>query len=161
MPYWISKEEAHQRITSEKGEQPCALCALCVPSKPRRLLLRETRHCVALLARYARQWGHAMILLRRHVTTYREVSPEEWSETNQLALQIAQRIEAALSPVRCYIASLGAATEHPMTFPHLHVHVIPVYQSTDTPSSILTTAHGVLTASDEEFDALLSQLRID
>ena len=100
-----------------------------------------------------------MILFRDHVTTYRELVADQWISANTLALKAAQAAERALNPVRCYIASLGAAVEHPMTFPHLHMHMVPVYSTTDTPSSIFTTKDGVLIADAAEFDELYHRLR--
>jgi diadenosine tetraphosphate (Ap4A) HIT family hydrolase len=158
MPTLISKSEATERIQQERGDADCPLCALLSPSAAPRYLLREGHHCSALLPRYARQWGHAMIILRRHVTVYQELTADEWTEASLMALQAAQAIERALKPVRCYVASLGAASEHPMTFPHLHLHVIPTYQATDTPSQIFSTRDGVLVGRDDEWRALQQQI---
>ena len=156
MPTRISKEEATARIAAEQGEHACALCALCLQP---RYVLDEGPYCLALLPRYARQWGHVMIVFRAHVTTYEGLSVEAWSAANVMALRAAQTLERTLSPLRCYVVSLGAAIEHPMTFPHLHLHVIPTYAPTDTPSTILTTKDGVLTAEDEEWETLFLELQ--
>jgi diadenosine tetraphosphate (Ap4A) HIT family hydrolase len=157
MPTLISKEEATARIAKGQGEHACALCALCAQPG---YVLAEGPHCITLLPQYARRWGHVMILLREHITTYQKLSVEAWTEANVMALTAAQTIERTLSPLRCYVASLGSAMEHPMTFPHLHLHVIPVYGTTDTPSTILTTREGVLTAEAHEWEALWEQLRV-
>lgn len=158
MPTLISKEEATARISKEQGAHACALCALCLQP---RYVLAEGPHCIALLPRYARQWGHVMILFREHLTSYEELSVEAWTAANVMALWAAQTLERTLSPLRCYVVSLGAAIEHPMTFPHLHLHVIPTYSPTDTPSTILTTKDGVLIAEDEEMEILWRKLRME
>jgi diadenosine tetraphosphate (Ap4A) HIT family hydrolase len=157
MPTLISKAEAAARIAQAQGEHACALCALC--ARPR-YVLAEGSHCIALLPQYARRWGHVMILFREHITTYQRLSVEAWTEANVMALAMAQTIERALSPLRCYVASLGAAIEHPMTFPHLHLHVIPIYDATDTPSTVLTTKDGVLTGEEHEWETLFLELRV-
>jgi diadenosine tetraphosphate (Ap4A) HIT family hydrolase len=159
MPRLISKQEATERIARDQGSLSCALCALCQIETQARYWLEETKHCIALLPQYARQWGHVMILFREHVTTYQQLSFEQWSEASVLALKAAKAAEKALAPVRCYIASLGAAVEHPMTFPHLHLHMIPTYSETDTPSTIFTTKDGVLTAEAHEWEALYQKLK--
>jgi diadenosine tetraphosphate (Ap4A) HIT family hydrolase len=159
MPTLISKTEAARRIAHERGDHPCALCALTSRPAGPDYCLDQTPHCIAFLPQYARQWGHVMILFRAHVTTYRDLTVEHWTSANMLALKAAQAAEKALQPVRCYIASLGAAVEHPMTFPHLHLHMVPVYATTDTPSSIFTTKDGVLTAEAAEWEDLHRKLR--
>jgi diadenosine tetraphosphate (Ap4A) HIT family hydrolase len=159
MPTLISKHEAALRIARERGDHACALCALNLNPLGIEYRLDETQHCIAFLPQYARQWGHVMILFREHLTSYRDLSDEQWASANALALKAAQAAEKVLHPVRCYIASLGAAVEHPMTFPHLHLHMVPVYSTTDTPSSIFTTRDGVLTAETHEWAALHKELR--
>ena len=100
-----------------------------------------------------------MILFRQHLTTYSELTPDQWTSANTLALKAAQAAEKALKPVRCYVASLGAAVEHPMTFPHLHLHMVPVYSMSDTPCSTFTTKTGVLIAEAVEMAELYRRLR--
>ena len=159
MPILISKDEAARRIALEKGANQCALCALARRPRGPDYCLEETEHCIAFLPQYARNWGHVMILFREHSTTYCELTADQWASANTLVLKAAKAAEKVLDPVRCYIASLGAAVEHPMTFPHLHMHMVPVYSMTDTPSSIFTTKDGVLTADAAEFNALYQRLR--
>jgi diadenosine tetraphosphate (Ap4A) HIT family hydrolase len=154
MPTLISKEEAVLRIAKEQGDNACALCELSGRPEGPEYILEETSHCIAFLPQYARTWGHVMILFRQHVTAYRDLNDEQWASANVLSLRAARAAEKALQPLRCYVASLGAAVNHPMTFPHLHMHMVPVYAVTDTPSSIFTTKNGVLTAEASEWQDL-------
>lgn len=63
--------------------------------------------------------------------------------------------ERALRSARCYVASLGAASDDlPMTSPHLHLHVIPIYKAEDKPSAVLTWDRGVTIADEEEWAEL-------
>ena len=122
--------------------------------------LHTTPQAAVVLSRYPRCWGQAMVLLRRHVTCYGEVHEAEWLEACALARRAAVQIEQHLSPVRCYISSLGAArTDLPMSAAHLHIHIDPVYSLDDRPRTILTLEHGVLAASPEEWAALQARLR--
>lgn len=45
-----------------------------------------------------------------------------------------------------------------MSSPHLHLHVIPIYEPDDKPSRVLTWEHGVLVLSDAELAALAAEL---
>ena len=157
MPTVISKAEALACLESERSGS-CALCDLCQEGSTPRYVLEEGRHAIALLPRYARRWGHVMIVLREHRTAYRGLPEAHWQEAMRLALRAAQAIESALSPQRCYVASLGAAVPHPLTYPHLHIHVIPVYEASDTPSTVLTASAGVLVGLAHEWAALREQL---
>ena len=73
MPVLISKHEAAIRIALEKGDDPCALCALVRRPRGPDYCLEETEYGTAFLPRYARQGGHVMIRFRDHVTTYSEL----------------------------------------------------------------------------------------
>ena len=160
MPRTISRSEALELLGRQRRADGCLLCALRDGELGSPLLIAESEHTVVLLPRYATRWGHLMVVLRRHVTTFAELSDEAWREATTLALAAARTIEATLSPLRCYVASLGAPRgDLPMTSPHLHLHVIPIYDHDDKPATVLTWSNGVLVADEPEWEALRQQLR--
>ena len=115
---------------------------------------------MATLTPYPVRWGHALVTLRRHVVRLSDLTSEEWRDTMELTRQLGCALEAALDPARVYIAALGTDLDHlPMTFPHLHVHVLPVPESGARPREVLTWEHGVLEASESEWDTLREQIR--
>lgn len=158
----ITRDEATARVSAERGDEPCLMCAIRDGKLGTPHVLERGRYCRVVLARYGLRRGHALVLVDRHVTSFAEVDDAAWAEASELALSTARRIERALSPVRCYVASLGsAASDVPMSSPHLHLHVVPIYERTDKPSSVLTWENGVVAASDDELAALLARLSAD
>jgi diadenosine tetraphosphate (Ap4A) HIT family hydrolase len=106
------------------------------------------------------RWGHALVLSKQHVTSFSELSAAHWREMSEQARRAAFAVERALAPARCYVASLGTSeADVPITSPHLHLHVVPVYDPDDRPSRVLTWEHGVLEAELSEWHALAESLR--
>ncbi len=154
MPRTISREQALERIAAE-ARGGCFLCALA-----REPPLVAGEHALVTMPRYAVRWGHAMVVTRAHVTRFSECELGAWSEASALGWRTARAIEAALGPVRCYVAALGSARDDlPMTCPHLHLHVVPIYDKDDKPSDVLTWSHGVVIGDDDERRALCEALR--
>lgn len=166
MPRRIPREEALRRVAALRaGAAGCPLCALAGvgPGTPRRVLAR-TPHAVAVLNAFPREWGHVLIVLTSHVTSFGELAPEAWLDACALAHRVAVAVERVVRPARCYVASLGSASEDLATsFPHLHLHVLPVVRAEDRPSQVFTWDAGVLEADEAEWaqlaDALVGALR--
>lgn len=155
MPQKISREEALTRIASERGDTGCLICAIRSGEAGPVWTIREGPHTHSVLSRYPRNWGQAMVLMKRHTTTYTEVTPGEWLEGCLEAQRIAARIEVTLKPLRCYISSLGTwRKDLPMSSPHLHIHIDPVYNAEDRPRTIFTHSLGVLEAEEAEWMTL-------
>ncbi len=149
-----------ERVAAERCEETCLVCAMRDGKLGTQHLIARGRQCRVLLARYAVRRGHALVLIDQHVTRFADVDDAAWAEATALALSTARRIERALSPVRCYVASLGSVEpDVPMSSPHLHLHVVPIYEPDDKPSRVLTWAHGVIALSDAELAELAALLR--
>ena len=87
-------------------------------------------------------------------------STSQWAAASALAREAAIAAEGALDPARCYVAALGTSEAGlPMTFPHLHLHVIPVPDARLRPREVLTWQNGVLDAEEAEWEALAESLR--
>jgi diadenosine tetraphosphate (Ap4A) HIT family hydrolase len=156
MPDVISREEALARLDGRRG---CVVCAQLDGTLGKPWLLAAGAHAVAFLPRYASRWGHVMVALREHVVRFGDLDDEAWREASDMALGAARTLERALTPVRCYIASLGTARDDlPMTSPHLHLHVIPLYDPDDKPSTVLSWSHGVHVAPETEWARLAARL---
>jgi diadenosine tetraphosphate (Ap4A) HIT family hydrolase len=156
----ITRDQAIERVAAERQGEPCLVCAMRDGKLGTPHVIARGQQCRVVLARYAVRRGHALVLLDQHVTRFADVDDAAWAEATALALSTARRIERALSPVRCYVASLGSVEpDLPMSSPHLHLHVVPIYEPDDKPSRVLTWAHGVIAASDAELAELAAVLR--
>lgn len=125
------------------------------------LVVAERDDAVVVVPRYGVRWGHLLVALRPHITRLSQLPRPAWLNACELAYEAACAAEQVLSPLRCYVASLGTPRDDlPMTSPHLHLHVVPIYELDDRPGEVLTWRHGVVTGSDEERaelrDALLA-----
>ena len=138
----------------------CPLCGL-VDGFPRDVcVLAETPHALALLSRYQLRRGHVLVLPKRHVETWTEIDWDEWRDVQRLSWEAGRTLERALAPERVYVATLGARSNVPTTFPHLHVHVVPVYESDarSKPSNVFTWKNGLDLPSQDEAAAMRSAL---
>ena len=160
MPTLISRDEALSRIRAEGGEPACLMCAIRDGAVGDRHALYDAGGVFAFLPRYVRRWGQVSVMPHAHVTTYAEVDDALWAETSRVALRFARAVERALRPRRVFLASTGssAGRELVQTSEHLHVHVIPVYESDDRPADIFSWREGVYVGSPEEWTCLRGAL---
>jgi diadenosine tetraphosphate (Ap4A) HIT family hydrolase len=78
-----------------------------------------------------------------------------------LAHEASVALQQALSPLRIFTAVLGRTTPLPNSYPHLHVHVVPVYECDERarPARVLSWSEGVVVYDDVEAAALTAELR--
>lgn len=159
MPRRIARAEAVERALAERGGAACLICALRDGVAGPRMVIAEGEHTLVLLSRYPLRWGHALVAIRRHVERFVDVGDAAWAEAGRAALRTARALERTLAPVRVYVASLGAtAADLPMSSPHLHLHVVPLYDPGDRPSAVFTLSEGTYDGSDAEWAELRGRL---
>jgi len=124
-------------------------------------VLAERPAAVAVLDRLGVRRGHLLVILRRHVESIGEMPWSEYAEVQRLCWEAARALERTLQPRRVFIAALGSATQLAMSFPHHHVHVLPLFDGgmSDRPAEVLTWRHGVLLYTPEEARELGDTLR--
>lgn len=161
MPRLISRAEALDQIRREGGQPSCLMCAILNRRVGPVHVIHEDDAMLVMLPRYVRRWGHAMVVPKVHVVSYAEVEPAVWLEANRLALVTARIVEHVRRPRRCYVASTGssAGEELLQTSRHLHVHVIPLYESDDRPADVFSWAEGVYVGEPDEWEALAASYR--
>jgi diadenosine tetraphosphate (Ap4A) HIT family hydrolase len=139
----------------------CVMCALAAGHPPDLEILAEGPFAIAVLDRLATRRGHVLVVLRRHAERIGEMPWSEYADVQRLAWEAACALERALQPRRVFVAALGSAARLPMSFPHHHVHVLPLFDGGegDRPSEVLTWRHGVWLYSPEESRDLADSLR--
>jgi diadenosine tetraphosphate (Ap4A) HIT family hydrolase len=162
----IQKPEALELLEKNRREllpngEGCVMCALVRRARESDELLRESEHGVALLDRFGSREGHVIVVSRRHVEDTPDLSWEAYSDLQRLAYDASAVLRAALNPARVFIAILGASTELPMSFPHFHIHALPVYDIDERarPAFVFSWSAGVLVYTDEEARELAGRLR--
>lgn len=159
----IPRDEALVHIEEDASRTTgCVMCGTARGDRPTWHRLGESTHAVAVLDRLAASRGHSIVIAKRHVERVGAFAPEEWLDLQRLVLDVTARIESTLEPTRVYVASLGSPTALRTTFPHVHVHLVPIYGSEDRwrPARVFTWQEGVWVYDDSEAAALAETLRL-
>jgi diadenosine tetraphosphate (Ap4A) HIT family hydrolase len=155
MPTLIPRQEALDRIRTEGGSPPCLMCAIRERRVGETYAVYEDDEILVLLPRYVRRWGHVVVMPQAHVISYTEVDAPLWARINAEALRAARMLERIREPRRIYVTSTGSsAGELTQSSLHLHVHVIPLYDSDDRPADVFSWQAGVYVAEHDEWEAL-------
>lgn len=155
MPQLIPRHEALARIIAEGGSPVCLMCAIRDRKVGDTHVVHEDDDMIVMLPRYVRRWGHVMIMPKLHVTSFTSVDSALFMRMSMLSLHCSRMVERALKPRRVYVASTGSsAGEITQSSEHLHVHVIPLYEADDKPSSIFSWSEGVYVAERDEWEGL-------
>jgi diadenosine tetraphosphate (Ap4A) HIT family hydrolase len=166
MPRTVQKPEALELLAENRRKLlgdagGCVMCALVARARDSAELLAESEHGVVVLDRFGSRPGHAIVNARRHVEKATELGWPVYSELQRLAYETCTALERALEPVRTFVAVLGASEELPMSFPHFHVHVLPLYENgpETRPAHVFSWSIGVLVYEDDEARELAAKLR--
>lgn len=145
------------------GKGPgCVLCALVRRAREGSNLIAETEHGIALLDRFASRPGHVIVVSRRHVERTTALGHAAYVELQGLAYDACIAVERCLNPVRTFVAVLGASESVPMSFPHFHIHVLPVYETGEAarPANVFSwTTAGIVIYDDAEARELVHRLK--
>jgi diadenosine tetraphosphate (Ap4A) HIT family hydrolase len=159
----VSRDEALAEIGALSVEPnaptPCGMCAM---SNDVTHVVDANEHAVTVVAPYAARPWHLVVVLRAHVEAIAEVPQGAWLALQTLAHRAARALEAERRPRRIYVAALGSAAPRAMSFPHVHVHVVPLDDGgdADRPSAVFTWQDGVWVYDQTERDAIASRLRV-
>lgn len=161
----IPKTEALALVAAEAAEIEarfggCAICAVSASPAPPGLLASNAV-ALAMLDRFAARPGHVVVVLRRHVESIAELPWDDYAAVQRLAWEAVQAVTRVLAPARVYVAALGSPRRIAISFPHHHVHVLPLTSGgdEDRPAEVLTWSHGVYTYDAGEIDAWAERLR--
>jgi diadenosine tetraphosphate (Ap4A) HIT family hydrolase len=166
LPRTVEKPEALELLAENRrallgGDDGCVMCALVRRSRESPELLAESAAGVVMLDRFGSRPGHAIVIARGHVEDTTALGWPVYAELQRLAYQACTALERTLAPARTFVAVLGASAQLPMSFPHFHVHVLPVYDTDERarPAHVFSWSAGVLVYDDDEARELATRLR--
>ena len=159
MPHLISRAEALFELEKNKTEEKCFLCSLV--SGNAKFILEKNNLVTVFLSEYPRFWGQIMIAPNLHSEKFSSLDEGAWKMMNKAALKSARILEKLFSPARVYIASTGSPENLPMTCPHNHINVIPVYDAALKPSQVFTWGNGLYAGREEEWKELFSAVNLE
>lgn len=143
------------------GREGCVMCALVAAAPTAGELVAENAHGVLLLDRFGNREGHLIVVARTHCEDTHELGWEAYRDMQHLAYLGSVVVTRVLAPVRVFIAALGSQVPLPMTFPHFHLHVLPVYDTDERarPAHVFSWTSGIVIYDDAEAHALTAKLR--
>ena len=75
--------------------------------------------------------GHSLIILKRHIGSFFDISAEERQALFDLVDEAKVRLDAEFKPAS-YNVGLNDGPAAGQTVPHLHIHLIPRYTDTES-----------------------------
>ncbi len=98
-------------------------CPFCEPEEHR--ILGEEGPCLALRDLYPVSPGHALIIPRRHIASFREMSEEEWAAAFKLIHHMCERLTENDPVVQGFNIGINDGPAAGQTVMHAHLHIIP------------------------------------
>lgn len=101
--------------------KPCAFCTL-PPSR----IVEENEHAVLILDGFPVSPGHSLIIPKRHVGSFFEVSTQE----RAALFELLDRAQVLATHHHCpdgFNIGINDGSAAGQTVPHLHIHLIPRY----------------------------------
>jgi histidine triad (HIT) family protein len=102
----------------------CIFCKIIKGELPSSIVL-DDMNVFAILDIHPVSDGHTLILPRRHVESYTDLSPEEVAQIAQTGRIVAKHLKASISGCTGVTFSLADGVSAGQEVPHVHLHVIP------------------------------------
>jgi len=99
---------------------PCPFCEMA----PDRIVM-EDGPCVAVSDRFPVSRGHHLILPRRHVASFQDLTDEEWLAIHRLAKSLMQQMQRDDQAIQGFNLGINDGRAAGQTIFHAHVHLIP------------------------------------
>jgi diadenosine tetraphosphate (Ap4A) HIT family hydrolase len=98
-------------------------CLFCHP--PRERLVAENALAYAMADGFPVTPGHTLVIPRRHVADYFDLSPEEVVACHELTQEVRRQVLAGQPEVKAFNVGVNAGVAAGQTVFHCHFHVIP------------------------------------
>ena len=108
-------------MTSTSAPSPCPFCSL-----PASRIVEQNAHAVLILDAYPVSPGHSLVIPKRHVGSFFEVTQFERAALFALLDRATELVDHQHQPVG-YNIGINDGAAAGQTVPHLHIHLIPRY----------------------------------
>ena len=163
MPRIVDKTEAlaalerhrHKLLPTGQG------CVMCAVIELREHVVAESADVLVILDRFASRPGHLLVLPKLHIERLTALDWSAYSEIQRFAYEAAHVVERVLEPKRVYVASLGTTTPLNGSYPHIHLHVVPIPEDDERarPANVFSWSAGIVLYDDAEASELTATLR--
>jgi diadenosine tetraphosphate (Ap4A) HIT family hydrolase len=107
-------------------------CVFCAATENREIIL-ENHYVFAILDAFPVSEGHTLIIPRRHIPDYFEMTEEEQKGANELLRIRRDQLLESDPSIKGFNVGVNCGKEAGQTIFHAHIHLIP-RRSGDTPS---------------------------
>ena len=115
-------------MMEEMTEHKCPFCSLGTDVD----IVCETQTCVAFYDKYPVSPGHTLIVPKRHVSSYFDLSPQERQDMDTMLQYVKQILDKRYHPDG-YNIGINVNEAAGQTVFHVHMHLIPRYHG-DVPN---------------------------
>jgi diadenosine tetraphosphate (Ap4A) HIT family hydrolase len=161
----LTKSEALELLREHRSrlltsEAECVMCALAGGAEPANVIY-ESEYGVVSLDRFGARAGHLLVIAREHVERVTAMSLASYLELQRLVFAACGAVESVFRPKRTFVAALGASNPLLMSYPHYHVHVVPVCDDDERarPAAVFSWSQGVVSYDASEAANLVRELR--
>lgn len=102
---------------------PCPFCNIDHSTE----VVCETPTCIAFYDRYPVSPGHTLIIPKRHVASYFDLSDAERADMDMMLQHVKQTLDKRYHPDG-YNIGINIGTAAGQTIFHVHMHLIPRYK---------------------------------
>ena len=101
-------------------------CPFCNINNAKDDIVWESKHSIAILDRYPVSTGHTLVIPKRHIKSYFDLTQDEVDELWDSVKNVKEALNYMYEPDGYNIGiNIGEAAGQ--TIPHCHIHVIPRY----------------------------------
>jgi len=112
-----------RRLAMQNHASTCVFCARIAGGD---VLLGDDALLVALSDKFPVSAGHALVVPRRHVASWLDLTPSELAHAWELVARVARKLDVERHPAG-YNLGVNVGTAAGQTIEHAHLHVIPRY----------------------------------
>jgi diadenosine tetraphosphate (Ap4A) HIT family hydrolase len=109
-------------VTEKYLSKPCPFCTL-----PASRIVEENEHAMLVLDGYPISPGHSLLITKRHVGSFFDVTEIERTDLFALLGKAKVLVEKRHKP-NGYNIGINDGAAAGQTVPHLHIHLIPRYE---------------------------------
>ena len=160
----LDADEATRQVEASVAALPpqfqgCVMCALARGDDDATVICR-TPLATVVLDRFASTRGHLLVVLNDHHEQLMRLEWRLYEAVQRLAWEASRAIERVLDPCRVYVAALGSPSQLAKSYPHLHLHVVPIFEDGESarPARVFSWTQGVLIYEPHEARTLAAEL---
>ena len=146
---------------SSLGLRPgdCVMCAVYEQAHHDRVM--ENADGVVVLDRFGSRRGHLLVISRAHLEGASELGWVRYASLQKLAFDATLALEAAFAPARVFVAALGSSEPIATSYPHYHIHVVPIARHDDDarPARVFSWSAGIVQYEEDESRELIDTLK--